>query len=139
METNKEKKNGKKILIVVAVVIALLAAVYFAFGPKGQAGSKHITVTVDHLNAEDTSFEYDTDEEFLRGVLEGEGLISGSESEYGLFVETVDGETADDSQQQWWGFTVNGEFAQNGVDTQPVTDGDEYVFTLNEGYDSFEQ
>ena len=47
---------------------------------------------------------------------------------------TVDGETADADQEQWWGYTVNGEFAEYGVDEQPINDGDVYVFTLNVGY-----
>ena len=61
-----------------------------------------ITINVDHLNGDDTTFTIRTDEEYLRGALAQEDLIEGTESEYGLYVLTVDGETADESEQQWW-------------------------------------
>lgn len=47
---------------------------------------------------------------------------------------TVDGETADENEQQWWGYSVNGTFAELGVDSQPVADGDVYDFALNVGW-----
>lgn len=102
--------------------------------PEAQQGGKEITVNVDHLNGDDTTFTIHTDEEYLRGALEQEDLIEGTESEYGLYVLTVDGETADESEQQWWGYSVNGTFAELGVDSQPVADGDVYDFVLNVGW-----
>ena len=68
------------------------------------------------------------------GALEQENLIEGTESEYGLYVLTVDGETADENEQQWWGYSVNGTFAELGVDSQPIADGDVYDFVLNVGW-----
>ncbi|MBR0373088.1 MAG: DUF4430 domain-containing protein [Mogibacterium sp.] len=129
-----EKSKTKRWIIIAIIAILVLVGIYFLLGPKGKAGGKTITVKVDHLSKDDATFEITTEEEFLRGALEAEGLISGSESDYGLWVDTVDGEKADDTLQQWWGYTVNGEFAEYGVDQQPVTDGDVYEFTLNEGY-----
>ena len=134
MENGTKNNSSKKVIIIAIIIVALMAMVYLIAGPKGQSGEKNITVTVDHIEGDDTAFEISTDEEYLRGALEDEGLISGSESEYGLFIETVDGETADASQEQWWGYSINGDFAENGVDTQPIEDGAEYEFVLNEGY-----
>ena len=51
-----------------------------------------------------------------------------------MFVTTVDGETADDSQQQWWKVSVNGEMAQKGVDETPVNDGDTFELALTTGW-----
>ena len=135
MEAKKESKRTGKLIIIAIAVLAILAGAYFLFGPKGSAGTKNITVTVDHLNAEDTTFEIKTDEEMLGDALTDEDLIAGTEGEFGLFVDTVDGETADSSKEEWWGYTVNGEEAQYGVDSQPVEDGATYAFTLNVGYD----
>ena len=39
---------------------------------------------------------------YLGEVLESENLVDGESGEYGLFITTVDEETADDSKQQWW-------------------------------------
>ena len=135
MEANKENKRTRKVVLIAVAILAILAVVYFLFGPKGTEGTKNITVTVDHLNAEDTSFEITTDEEMLGDALTEANLITGSEGEFGLFVETVDGETADSTKEEWWGYTVNGEEAQYDVDSQPVEDGATYAFTLNVGYD----
>ena len=76
----------------------------------------------------------ETDAEFLRGAMEQEGLIAGTESEYGLYVLTVNGITADESTQQWWCFTKGGEMVNTGVDTTPITDGDTFEFELKTGW-----
>ena len=127
-------KKEKKLLLVLILLICLLAGAWFALRPKPLEGAKIITVQVVHGSGETKEFRIGTDALYLRRALEDEGLIAGEESTYGLWVQTVDGETADDSLQQWWGYDVNGEYAVNGVDSQPVNDGDVYVFTLNTGY-----
>lgn len=132
-----EKKSSKKGLIALVVVLVLAVAalvIWQVNKPADQKGGKEITVNIDHLNGDDTSYTISTDEEYLRGALEQENLIEGTESEYGLYVQTVDGETADESKQEWWGYSVNGEFAELGVDSQPVADGDVYDFVLNVGW-----
>ena len=70
----------------------------------------------------------------VRGALEQEGLVQGDESEYGLFVTVVDGETADSEQQQWWCFTKGGEMLMTGVDDTPIADGEQYEITLTIGW-----
>ena len=132
-----QKKNNKKGLIALVAVLVLAAAaliVWRVTRPAVQQGGKEITVNIDHLNGDDTSYTIVTDAEYLRGALEQEDLIEGTESEYGLYVLTVDGETADESKQEWWGYSVNGAFAELGVDSQPVADGDVYDFVLNVGW-----
>ena len=78
--------------------------------------------------------ELQTDEEMLGAALLKEGLIEGDDSEYGLFVNTVDGITANDDNQEWWCLTIDGETAMTGVDSTPVEDGGKYEFTLTVGY-----
>lgn len=127
----------RRTLILYCLAVALLTgafAVWQTYKPQAQAGGKTITVNIDHLEGDDTTCTIRTEEEYLRGALEQEGLIDGTEGEYGLYVLTVDGETADETQQQWWGYDVNGEMAPYGVDEQVVTDGDVYDFTLNVGW-----
>lgn len=131
-----QKKNNKGViaLIIVLVLAAATLVIWQTNKPETQQGGKEITVNVDHLNGDDTSYTIYTDAEYLSGALEQENLIEGTESEYGLYVTTVDGETADDSKQEWWGYSVNGAFAELGVDSQPVADGDVYDFALNVGW-----
>ena len=140
MKNSSEKTaSSSSVKVLVSVLLLLILAVSFFtawrfLSPRPSSGSKSITVNVLHLSGEEKSFSFSTDAEYLRAALEAESLISGTESTYGLWVDTVDGEKADDSLLQWWGFNVNGEFAVNGVDTQPVSDGDVYDFILNVGY-----
>ena len=79
-------------------------------------------------------FQIQTDAESLRGALEQESLIAGSESEYGLFVETVDGETADMGAEEWWCFTKGGEMLATGVDDTMIADGEHYEASFTVGW-----
>lgn len=129
----KTKQGLIALGLAVLLVIGSLAA-YSRLAPSAQEGRKTITVNVDHLSGGDAAYTVSTSAEYLRAALEQEGLIAGAEEEYGLWLTTVDGETADESLQQWWGYEVNGETALYGVDGQIVTDGDVYDFTLHVGW-----
>ena len=134
---NEQKKSNKKIWLAAAALVAAVAVllgVYFVTRPAPQQGGKTIAVQVVLLDGESTDYTIQTDEEYLRGALESIDLIEGSESEYGLFVTTVNGVTVDDSKQQWWCFTQDGEMLMTGVDTTPIADGDHFEITLTEGY-----
>ena len=132
MEQEKNKLSGKKIILGIAILVVLVVGAVFAyktFSPKPVQGSKSITVTVIDDKGNNTTYENKTDAEFLREALEEiEGLtIEGDESEYGLFVKTINGVTADyDANGAFWSFSVNGELCNNGIETQPVYDGDSF-------------
>lgn len=127
----------KKLLIGCGALVAacLLAAVlYIQTRPETTAGAKTIDVVVVHGDGTQASFQYQTDAQYLGDVLTENGLVEGSESSYGLFITTVDGETADDSLQQWWCVTREGEMLSTGADQTPIADGEQYELTLTEGY-----
>ena len=132
---NKKPTNKKLLAGVLALVlvVAALIGVYFATRPATSAADKTITATVV-ANGEEEAFTIHTDEEYLRGALESIDLIAGEESEYGLFVTTVNGITADDANQEWWCFTKGGESLNTGVDSTPIADGDAFEITLTVGY-----
>lgn len=129
------KKSYKPLLtiLILVLIIGALIAAWFLFGPSGVAGKKTITVEVNHMDGTTNSFEVRTSEEFLGPALENEKLVSGTDSEYGLFIDTVDGEYADPDENQWWTFTVNGEMGNYGADQQPIADKDVYAFSVYEG------
>lgn len=132
---NKKPMNKKLLAGVLAlvIVVAALIGIYFATRPATSAADKTITATVV-ANGEEEAFTIHTDEEYLRGALESIDLIAGEESEYGLFVTTVNGITADDANQEWWCFTKGGESLNTGVDSTPIADGDAFEITLTVGY-----
>ncbi|MHB1314166.1 MAG: DUF4430 domain-containing protein [Christensenellales bacterium] len=130
---SKKKKVGLLILSAV-VLIAVLSGVYFLTRNQADNQTKTITVEVVFSDTERKEHSIKTSEEYLRGALEQEKLIEGEESQYGLFVITVDGATADASKQQWWCFTKNGETLMEGVDTIPIADQEHYEITLKTGF-----
>ena len=102
--------------------------------PGTAEGSKTVEVEVTHADGSTAEFTYRTDLEYLGKLLQQEGLISGSEGAYGLFVETVDGETVDYSRDQsWWRLQCNGEDVTTGVDAVTLRDGDRYAWFYTVG------
>lgn len=132
-----EKKNTKKIAILAIAfiaVIAVIAALYFTLRPQGTEGAKTLTVEVVLADGTSTSHEVKTDAEFLGTALKDAKLIDGTESEYGLYITTVNGVVANDANQEWWCLTIDGEMSMYGVDEVPATDGGHYEFTLTVGW-----
>lgn len=101
---------------------------------EASASLKTITLEVVHKDGSTKSFEIASDAETLRAALEQEKLIAGDEGAYGLFVKTVDGETVNDAEQEWWCLTKGHEMWSDGVDTTKIADGDVYEFTFTVGY-----
>lgn len=133
----KMKKTSKIIiaLVVLAALIVGALALYNAYMPDGVSGEKHIAVEIIHGDGSTNDIAIITDSENLRGALEQEeGLIAGDDSEFGLFVTTVDGETADSAQEQWWCFTKGGEMLMTGVDDTMIQDGEQYEITFTVGW-----
>lgn len=94
-------------------------------------GSVKITVIVVDADGNETNFVVNTDKETVGDALLEQNLIEGEEGEYGLYVKTVNGITADyDTDQTYWAFYVNGEYASTGVDSTPVNEGDTYEFKV---------
>lgn len=132
-ETEKKSGKGKWLAAVIGLVllVALFVVVYVAFAPKTQEGSKAVTVTVVDKEGMETVYECHTDAEYLMELVEEtDGLeLTGYESEYGFFIEGVNGLTAIyETDGAYWALYVNGEYGMYGVDSQPVVDGDTYSF-----------
>lgn len=87
------------------------------------------TFKVTDKSGKETDFTISTDKKTVGEALLEKGLIAGDDSEYGLYVKTVNGVTLDyDKDGMYWAFYVNGEYAQTGVDSTDVTPGAEYAF-----------
>lgn len=136
---NKLKK-GAALLLAFALIFALAAcgaekepadelwagAKYASDTELGEGAS---TITVEVTAGEKTvSFTVHTDADNLRDALEPLGLIAGEESEFGLFLNSVNGIGADyDADGFYWALYIGGEYASTGVDSTAVADGGEYA------------
>lgn len=96
----------------------------------GEGQTKFAFVVVDK-DGNETSFEIHTDKTIVGEALLEVDLIAGETSEYGLYVKTVNGITADyDVNQTYWAFYVNGEYATAGVDATTIEEGATYSFKV---------
>lgn len=131
------KKQTKIILGVVAlvVVVAVLLGVYFATRPDVQEGAKALTITVVHGDGTEKAFDIHTDEEFLEGALLEHEIVEDNQTEFGLYILTADGETADEGNQEWWCLTKDGEMLMTGAGETPIADGERYELTFTVGYE----
>ncbi len=91
---------------------------------------KSFEFQVVELDGTKKEFEvkYDT-EKTVGEALVNEGLISGENGQYGLMVDTVNGQKYDYNEDgAYWAFHINGEYAMTGVDSTPIKDGEVYSF-----------
>lgn len=83
-------------------------------------GSKTITVEIK-VEEQSVKFTINTDKDTVGAALLEHKLIAGDESEYGLYVKTVNGILADyDVDKSYWAFYINGEYAMTGVDATAI-------------------
>ncbi len=129
--------KNKKLLIAalgLVLVVALMVGVYFATRPQPTEGSKTVTITIVHKDKSEKVVTAHTDELYLGRVLVNEGLTPDESGPYGLYMLTVDGETADyNADGGWWGIYQNGEMTSVGADQVPVANGDSFQVVYNIG------
>ena len=97
-------------------------------------GATAFTVEVQGADEKTVTFTVNTDEETVGAALLKLGVIAGDDSEYGLYVKTVNGETADyNTDGVYWAFYINGEYAMTGVDATTLEAGATYAFRVEKG------
>lgn len=131
------KKNKKIILGVVALVavVAVLLGVYFATRPDTVEGAKALTITVVHGDGSEKAFDVHTDAEYLAEALIDNQIVEDNQTEWGLYILTADGETADEANQEWWCLTKAGEMCMTGASETVIADGESYELTFTVGYE----
>lgn len=92
-------------------------------------GATSFTFVVTDKDKNTVTVTVNTDEQTVGASLVALNLVSGSASEYGLMVDTVNGITLDYNKDgMYWSFYINGEYAMTGVDATPVEADATYSF-----------
>ena len=113
----------KKLLSMLLVLVLV-----FSLAACG-AGKTAFTVIATDLEGNETTFEIKTDAKTVGEALLAEGLLKGHTTDYGLYVDEVNGIALDwEKDGKYWAFYVNGEYAMTGVDTTEVEEGAVYTF-----------
>lgn len=94
-------------------------------------GTHSFTLEITDADGKTITATINTDEETVGAALLKLNIVQGEDSEYGLYVKTVNGITADyDKDQTYWSFYIDGEYAQTGVDMTAVNDGSTYKLAI---------
>ena len=91
-------------------------------------GATTIYVDVQDTDGTVTKFQVNTDAETVGEALLAVELIEGEMGDYGLFINAVNGITADwDTEKAYWSFEIEGEYAMTGVDMTPIAADTHYA------------
>lgn len=147
-----KKTVNKKVLLSVLSLMLIVAMAFSACGQKdsnvsnsttttttanadseavtelGQ-GEKTFTFEVIEKDGSKKSYEISTDAKTVGEALVENGLISGTDSEYGLMVDTVNGQKYEyNADKMYWAFYINGDYAMTGVDSTEIDETAVYSF-----------
>lgn len=139
----KNVMKSKVVLSILALVLIVAMALSFSACGKNDSNTNTTTTQasgetkkelsfvfkVVDLDGSEKSFDITTDAKTVGEALVAEKLISGTEGDYGLMVDTVNGIKYDyTADGAYWAFYINGEMAMSGVDTTDVVEGTTYSF-----------
>lgn len=129
----------KKLLafLLALMILFSFAACGKADAPETTAGTAdgeklQFTVIVVHKDQTEEIFLYEATPGKLGVVLEAKGLIASEGADDGMF-HTVDGEKADwNTDQSYWAFYVENEYAMKGIYETDIENGRTYklVYTI---------
>ena len=94
-------------------------------------GKTSFTLNITFKDGSEKTYTINTNKTIVGEASTELGLISGTVGDYGLMVETVDGETVKfEDDGKYWAFYINGEYAMSGVDTTDITAGASYALKV---------
>lgn len=130
MEKTKFVRFFRMLLCLVVIAGTLLAMTACGNKEKVAQGEKSVVITVVDDKGEKTDFTATTNGQYLIDALNEIKLVEGEEGDYGLYIKTVNGITADyDKDGAYWAFTKDGEMLMTGADSTPIADGEHYEIT----------
>ena len=91
-------------------------------------GAAAFTMEVVQLDGSSITFTVNTDKTTVGEALLELDVVAGDDSEYGLYIKTVNGVTLDfNADGAYWAFYINGEYASTGVDSTDIVAGTTYA------------
>ena len=128
----------KALLICLCLVLTAATVLAMTACKKDDPGDRETPVTftlkVVDLEGNETVKVIETKKWTVGAALLAEGIITGEEGQYGLYIKTVNGITADyDVDQTYWAFYIGEEYAMTGVDKTNITDGATYTLKIEKG------
>ena len=100
------------------------ASVPVSDGATVGEGETVFPLTITDAEGASITITVKTDEETVGTARQNCGLVEGEDSEYGLYIKTVNGTTLDyDEDGMYWGFYVDGVYAVKSADQTEIASG----------------
>ncbi len=94
-------------------------------------GAKSFIFEVVDKDGNSVSCTVKTDKTKVGEALMDNKLIKGEVGDYGLYIKTINGITADyDVNQTYWAFYIGGEYATASADMTDIVEGTTYTFKV---------
>lgn len=94
-------------------------------------GATSFPLVITDKDGNTVNVTVNTDKETVGEALLEQGLVEGEDGDYGLYIKTVNGITADyDVDGTYWAFYINDEYAMTGVDQTPIAEGETYTLKV---------
>ena len=127
-------KHAKKWMALALAAVMLLALLAGCGAKEEKEETITVHITVVHGDGSEEKIDLETAEETLgRALVEAE-IVEDNQTNYGLYILTVNGETVNEANQEWWCITKGGESVMTGADETEILDGESYEITFKVGY-----
>lgn len=119
----------KRILSLTLALLMLFAMVFIVSCKEENGDEKTFTFVAVNADGTSKSFEVTTTKNYLADALVEEGIISGEDSQYGLYVTTVNGEYHKwEDDGKFWALYEGDTMASTGASSLEIKDGATYSF-----------
>lgn len=126
------KKNQKLLIVFVCLIVVLGGlGIYYKQQNKGNENLK--TMTLEIVSSKDDvnqKKEYKTDKEYLGEFLKEENLVDYENSDYGMYIRTVDQIKDDPDNNYYWSIYVNDKLSEYAADKIVIEEGSVYKLEL---------
>ena len=123
------KRNAMRPVYAVLLFVLMAALALGLVSCKPEQNSESVTFTLTVIGPDGTSTEHTvtSDASNLGDALLKEGIIEGTEDQYGLYITAVNGITADfNTDGAYWALYIGEEYAMTGVSSTPIAEGDSF-------------
>ncbi|MHC1604521.1 MAG: DUF4430 domain-containing protein [Candidatus Methanofastidiosia archaeon] len=126
-----EKRNLIMAIVLAGVIIIAAGGTYMYYQQQSEKATVTLIIDYNGLKEIDTYEDVKMSEgATVLELLEKKTEVGTEDTEYGKMIVSINGIAQDPNSNLWWTYTINGEYAAAGAETQLLSDGDTIQWTL---------